>query len=188
MAHRIAIAGASGRMGQTLIEAVRAADDCVLAGALDVATSPSLGQDPGAFAGMVTGVRTTSDLSLGLQDSEVLIDFTRPEGTMAHLAACRAMGVALVIGTTGFSEVQKAQIAEAAKHIPIMMAPNMSVGVNVTMKLLAMAAPVTTLKSSRPTTATRWMPPRAPPSRWARSSHRPWAATSKIAQSMPAKV
>ncbi|WP_395668035.1 4-hydroxy-tetrahydrodipicolinate reductase [Rhodoferax sp.] len=140
MAHRIAIAGASGRMGQTLIEAVRAADDCVLAGALDVATSPSLGQDPGAFAGMVTGVRTTSDLSLGLQDSEVLIDFTRPEGTMAHLAACRAMGVALVIGTTGFSEVQKAQIAEAAKHIPIMMAPNMSVGVNVTMKLLAMAA------------------------------------------------
>jgi 4-hydroxy-tetrahydrodipicolinate reductase len=70
----------------------------------------------------------------------VLIDFTRPEGTMAHLAACRAMGVALVIGTTGFSEVQKAQIAEAAKHIPIMMAPNMSVGVNVTMKLLAMAA------------------------------------------------
>jgi 4-hydroxy-tetrahydrodipicolinate reductase len=140
MTHRIAIAGASGRMGQTLIEAVRAADDCVLSGALDVATSPSLGQDAGAFAGMTTGVLTTSDLSMGLKDSEVLIDFTRPEGTMAHLAACRALGVSMVIGTTGFTEAQKSEIAQAAQHIAIMMAPNMSVGVNVTLKLLELAA------------------------------------------------
>jgi 4-hydroxy-tetrahydrodipicolinate reductase len=140
MTHRIAIAGASGRMGQTLIEAVRAADDCVLSGALDVATSPSLGQDAGAFAGMTTGVLTTSDLSMGLKDSDVLIDFTRPEGTMAHLAACRALGVSMVIGTTGFTEAQKSEIAQAAQHIAIMMAPNMSVGVNVTLKLLELAA------------------------------------------------
>jgi len=140
MTHRIAIAGASGRMGQMLIEAVRAADDCALTGALDMAGSPSMGQDAGAFAGQTTGVRITSDLREGLQSSQVLIDFTRPEGTMAHLKACRELGVAAVIGTTGFTEAQKAEIATIAKDIAIMMAPNMSVGVNVTLKLLEMAA------------------------------------------------
>jgi 4-hydroxy-tetrahydrodipicolinate reductase len=136
----IAIAGASGRMGQMLIEAVRAADDCVLSGALDIAASPAIGHDAGAFAGQTTGVLITADIAQGLKNSRVLIDFTRPEGTMAHLAVCRANGVAMVIGTTGFTDSQKAEIAQAAKHIPIMMAPNMSVGVNVTLKLLEMAA------------------------------------------------
>ena len=136
----IAIAGASGRMGQMLIEAVRAADDCVLSGALDIAASPAIGLDAGAFAGQTTGVLISADIAQGLKNSRVLIDFTRPEGTMAHLAVCRANGVAMVIGTTGFTDSQKAEIAEAAKHIPIMMAPNMSVGVNVTLKLLEMAA------------------------------------------------
>jgi 4-hydroxy-tetrahydrodipicolinate reductase len=136
----IAVAGASGRMGQMLIEAVRAADDCVLSGALDIAASPAIGHDAGAFAGQTTGVLITADIAQGLKNSRVLIDFTRPEGTMAHLAVCRANGVAMVIGTTGFTDSQKAEIAQAAKHIPIMMAPNMSVGVNVTLKLLEMAA------------------------------------------------
>lgn len=136
----IAIAGASGRMGQMLIEAVRAADDCRLSGALDRAGSPSLGQDAGAFAGWASGTAVTSDLAAGLQGARVLIDFTRPEATLAHVAACRAQGVALVIGTTGFSDEQKAQIAAAAQDIAIVMAPNMSVGVNVTFKLLEMAA------------------------------------------------
>ena len=136
----VAIAGASGRMGQMLIEAVRADSAFALAGALDVTSSPSIGQDAGAYAGQNTGVAITADVHAGLQHSQVLIDFTRPEGTMAHLQVCRALGVGLVIGTTGFSEAQKAEIAEAAKHIPIMMAPNMSVGVNVTLKLLEMAA------------------------------------------------
>ena len=140
MTHRIAIAGASGRMGRMLIDAVSAADDCTLAGALDIAASPAIGQDAGAYAGQSTGVVITSDLVAGLKDSQVLIDFTRPEGTLAHLAACRALGVAVVIGTTGFTDAQKAQINDAAKDIPIMMAPNMSVGVNVTLKLLEMAA------------------------------------------------
>jgi 4-hydroxy-tetrahydrodipicolinate reductase len=120
-------------MGQMLVDAIRAADDCSLTGALDVAGSASLGQDAG-------GTLITADLRAGLAHSQVLIDFTRPEGTLAHLQVCRELGVALVIGTTGFTEAQKAEIAEAAQHIPIMMAPNMSVGVNVTLKLLEMAA------------------------------------------------
>ena len=138
--HRIAVAGASGRMGQMLIEAIGHSSDCVLSGALDVATSPAIGQDAAAFSGHASGVLIQSDLHLGLQDADILIDFTRPEGTMAHLAVCRALGVKLVIGTTGFSEAQKADIALAAKDIAIVMAPNMSVGVNVTLKLLEMAA------------------------------------------------
>jgi 4-hydroxy-tetrahydrodipicolinate reductase len=136
----VAIAGASGRMGQMLVDAVRADPAFVLAGALDRASSPAIGQDAGAYAGQTTGVYITADVRAGLQHSQVLIDFTRPEGTMAHLEVCRALNVGLVIGTTGFSEAQKAEIAEAARHIPIMMAPNMSVGVNVTLKLLEMAA------------------------------------------------
>ncbi len=140
MIHNIAVAGASGRMGQMLIDAVRAADDCTLTGALDRADSPALGRDAGDFSGHATGVRITADLQQGLQSSQVLIDFTRPEGTLAHLQVCRALGVAAVIGTTGFTDAQKADIAAIARDIPIVMAPNMSVGVNVTLKLLEMAA------------------------------------------------
>jgi 4-hydroxy-tetrahydrodipicolinate reductase len=137
---RIAIAGASGRMGQMLIEAVNASGDCLLSGALDVAASPAIGLDASAFSGRASGVLIQSDIREGLKNSDVLIDFTRPEGTMAHLAVCRELGVKLVIGTTGFSDAQKAEIAAAAQDIAIMMAPNMSVGVNVTLKLLEMAA------------------------------------------------
>ncbi|HEY1104196.1 MAG TPA: 4-hydroxy-tetrahydrodipicolinate reductase [Burkholderiaceae bacterium] len=138
--HRVAIAGASGRMGRMLIEAVQTSGDCALAGALDIASSPAIGSDACAFLGQPAGVAITADIAAGLQGSQVLIDFTRPEGTMAHLRACRAAGVQLVIGTTGFSDAQKAEIADAARDIAIVMAPNMSVGVNVTLKLLQMAA------------------------------------------------
>jgi 4-hydroxy-tetrahydrodipicolinate reductase len=138
--HRICIAGASGRMGHMLIELVLASDDCVLSGALDVAGGASIGADATAFLGRHSGVLVQSDLTLGLQGSDVLIDFTRPEGTMAHLGTCRALGVNAVIGTTGFSDAQKADIAVASGDIAIMMAPNMSIGVNVTLKLLEMAA------------------------------------------------
>lgn len=137
---KIAVAGASGRMGQMLVQAVLASDDLALSGALDMEGSPQLGQDAAATLGRSSGVRITADLRQGLQGADVLIDFTRPEGTMAHLAACRELGVKLVIGTTGFSEAQKAQIEAAARDIAIVMAPNMSVGVNVTLKLLQMAA------------------------------------------------
>ena len=137
---RVAVAGASGRMGRMLVEAVLASDDLQLAGALDVPGSPALGTDAGAFLGRSTGVRITDDLRAGLGNAQVLIDFTRPEGTLAHLAACRELGVQMVIGTTGFSDAQKAQIAQGAQAAAIVMAPNMSVGVNVTFKLLEMAA------------------------------------------------
>ncbi len=137
---RVAVAGASGRMGHMLIEAVSADPDAVLTGALDVAGSPAVGQDACAFLGRTSGVHVTSDLRAGLAEAQVLIDFTRPEGTLAHLAVCRELGVKAVIGTTGFSETQKAGIAEHARHVAIVMAPNMSVGVNVVLKLLDMAA------------------------------------------------
>jgi len=137
---RIAVAGASGRMGRMLIEAVRGSGDMVLAGALDIAASPALGQDASAFLGAPSGVNITSDLRTGLADAQVLIDFTRPEGTLAHLAACKELGVKAVIGTTGFSDAQKAQIAEYATANAIVLAPNMSVGVNVVLKVLEVAA------------------------------------------------
>ncbi|WP_334155404.1 4-hydroxy-tetrahydrodipicolinate reductase [Tepidimonas sp.] len=138
--HRVAIAGASGRMGRMLIEAVQAADDCVLSAALDRSDSPALGQDAAAFLGQPAGVAIGADVDAAVAASDVLIDFTRPEGTLAHLAACVRHGTAMVIGTTGFTEAQKAAIAEASQRIPIVLAPNMSVGVNVTFKLLEMAA------------------------------------------------
>ena len=127
-------------MGHMLIEAVQASGDCKLTGALDIAGSSALGSDAAAWTGTPAGVAIVSDLRQGLANSQVLIDFTRPEGTLAHLAVCRELGVKAVIGTTGFSDAQKAQIAEYAKDIAIMLAPNMSVGVNVTFKLLEMAA------------------------------------------------
>ena len=137
---KIAIAGASGRMGQMLVQAVLADDSLQLSGALDVAGSAQLGQDAAAALGRSSGTAIVSDVRQGLQGAQVLIDFTRPEGTMAHLALCRELGVNLVIGTTGFSEAQKQLITDAAGDIAIVMAPNMSVGVNVTLRLLQMAA------------------------------------------------
>jgi 4-hydroxy-tetrahydrodipicolinate reductase len=136
----IAVAGASGRMGQMLIEAVRADQRCHLMGALDIAGSAAIGSNAAAFLGQTSGVLITADLAAGLQRANTLIDFTRPEGTLAHLQVCRQRGVNMVIGTTGFSAAQKAEIDAAAKDIAIVMAPNMSVGVNVTLKLLEMAA------------------------------------------------
>ena len=137
---RVAIAGASGRMGRALVEAVTASSDLVLAGALDVAGSPGIGSDATEFLGRKSGVIVSADLRAGLAQADVLIDFTRPEGTLAHLAVCRELGVNAVIGTTGFSPAQKAEIASHAERIAVVMAPNMSVGVNVVLRLVALAA------------------------------------------------
>jgi len=138
--HKVAVAGASGRMGHMLIEAIRASDDCRLAGALDIASSPAIGNDAAAFLGHASGVPISADVRTALANAQVLIDFTRPEGTLAYVKACRELGVNAVIGTTGFGPGQKEQIEDAARDIAIVMAPNMSVGVNVTLKLLEMAA------------------------------------------------
>ncbi|CAB3777282.1 4-hydroxy-tetrahydrodipicolinate reductase [Pararobbsia alpina] len=137
---KIAIAGASGRMGRMLVEAVLADPDARLSGALDRAGSPALGQDAGLFLGSNTGVAITDDIEAVLSQSEYLIDFTRPEGTLAHLAVARRHGVKMIVGTTGFGEAQKAELAAAAQSLAIVFAPNMSVGVNVTFKLLDLAA------------------------------------------------
>ena len=115
---RIAVAGASGRMGRMLIEAVEAAPDCTLAATMDLG----------------------SDVHAELAKAQVLIDFTRPEGTLAHLAACRELGVKAVIGTTGFTPAQKAELGAQAQHIALVLSPNMSVGVNVVLRLLETAA------------------------------------------------
>ncbi|MBE7420173.1 MAG: 4-hydroxy-tetrahydrodipicolinate reductase [Ideonella sp.] len=136
----IAIAGASGRMGRMLIDAVMQAEDFRLAGALDIAGSPATGRDAGAAIGCATGVTVTDDLRQGLSAARVLIDFTRPEGTMAHLALCRELGVAAVVGTTGLGAEHKQQIAQIARSTAIVLAPNMSAGVNLVMKLLDVAA------------------------------------------------
>ena len=137
---KIAVAGASGRMGRMLIEAIRNATDATLVGALDVPGATGIGSDAAAFLGKPAGVLITADFAKGLADAEFLIDFTRPEGTLKHLEYCAAHGIKMIIGTTGFDEAGKAAIAAAGKKIAVMFAPNMSVGVNVTMKLLEMAA------------------------------------------------
>jgi 4-hydroxy-tetrahydrodipicolinate reductase len=137
---KIAIAGASGRMGRMLIETVLNDSDATLSGALDRAGTPQLGQDAGAFLGKETGIVLSDDIDAVLARSDYLIDFTRPEGTIAHVEAAERHGVKLVIGTTGFDEAQKARLRAAAGKIGIVFSANMSVGVNVTMKLLEFAA------------------------------------------------
>ena len=137
---RIAVAGTGGRMGKMLVEAVSDASDCVLVGALEVPGSPALGRDAGEAIGRATGVIISDDIAAALNNADVLIDFTRPEGTIGHLKACLAAGVQMVIGTTGFDAGARATIAAAAERIAIVSAPNMSVGVNVTLKLLESAA------------------------------------------------
>lgn len=136
---RIAIAGANGRMGRMLIEAVLSSHDMQLAVALDHTGSEAIGKDAGAFLGKETDVLISDDLSQ-LQQADCLIDFTRPEGTMNHVTACLAHNCQLIIGTTGFNEEQKARIQQAAEQIAIVFAPNMSVGVNVTLRLIELAA------------------------------------------------
>lgn len=140
MSMKIAVAGVGGRMGRTLIEACVEADDCVLHAALDRAGAPNLGRDAGEPLGVQTGVVVSDAPAQVLAGAGFLIDFTRPEATLAHLEVCRAAGVAMVIGTTGFDAAGQAAIREAAAQIPIVFAPNMSVGVNVLFKLLDVAA------------------------------------------------
>lgn len=139
---KIAIAGCSGRMGRTLLEAVAQAPDLQLAAALERTGSPYLNKDAGELIGAGCGISITSDYATALKNCDQLIDFTRPEGTLAHLAVCREAGVKMIIGTTGFSASEKAQLKAASQDIAIVFAPNMSVGVNVTFKLLEIAAKV----------------------------------------------
>ena len=140
MTVRVAIAGAGGRMGQALIEATLESGDVALAGALDMPRSAAIGADAGERCGRSTGIRVVSDVDAVVGVADVLIDFTRPAGTLAHLAACARAGIGAVVGTTGFDAAGKAEIAERACAIPIVFAPNMSVGVTVLAELVEQAA------------------------------------------------
>ena len=139
---KVVIAGASGRMGHVLLEALAGAPDMCLHAALDRPGSAALGRDAGALIGKSLGVMVGDDVVAALAGADVLIDFTRPEASLQHLAVCREQGVAAVIGTTGFDDQGRAAIAAAALDIPLVFAANMSVGVNLALKLLDMAARV----------------------------------------------
>lgn len=137
---RIAIAGSAGRMGRMLLEVVTQDSSAVLAAALEQTGNPQIGRDAGELVGASRGVLISDSPEKSLEGCDVLVDFTRPEGTLMHLAVCRKLKVRMVIGTTGFDDAGKQSIADAARDIGIVFAPNMSVGVNVTLKLLEMAA------------------------------------------------
>ncbi len=140
---RVAVAGCSGRMGRTLIEACQQDEAVTFSAASERPDSSLIGSDAGELAGVGRlGVTVVGDLKTVIDDFDVLIDFTRPDVTLGHVALCRAHGKKMVIGTTGFTEQQKQQLADAAQHIGIVFAPNMSVGVNLCFKLLEMAAKV----------------------------------------------
>ncbi len=139
----IAVAGSTGRMGRSLLEAVlHAGAGMRLVAALEQPGHPFLGQDAGGLVGAPCGVMIGANVDEAVSRCDVLIDFTRPEGTLNHLAACRKHGVKMVIGTTGFGEDEKRLIADAARGIAIVFAPNMSVGTNLVFKLAEVAARV----------------------------------------------
>ena len=138
----IAIAGSTGRMGRALVEALAQAGDFQIKAALERSDSPFLGKDAGELVGAPCGVQISADLERSLAGCDVLVDFTRPEATLKHLEICRSRGIRMVIGTTGFTPEQKKLISAASRDVAMVMAPNMSVGVNLTFRLLELTAKV----------------------------------------------
>lgn len=140
---RVAISGAGGRMGHALIEATIHSENAILAAAIESPHYPKLGVDAGELLGYEkANVAVTNDITSVANTFDTLIDFTRPEVTMANLEACRKAGRKMIIGTTGLSTDEKQKIVDAAQEIAIVFAPNMSVGVNLCFKLLDVAAKV----------------------------------------------
>ncbi|MCB1785863.1 MAG: 4-hydroxy-tetrahydrodipicolinate reductase [Chromatiaceae bacterium] len=140
---RVAVVGAGGRMGKTLIQALAGAEGLALKAATEQPDSTLVGVDAGEVAGVgKLGVAISHSLTKVIDDFDVVIDFTGPTATMVHLDVCRQHGKAMVIGTTGLSEAQKQTIVDASGQIGIVFAPNMSVGVNLCFRLLQLAAEV----------------------------------------------
>ena len=137
---KIAVVGASGRMGRMIIESTLKDGQARLVSAIDQPGLSAIGKDAGELVGMPCGVPVTIDVEAGIAQADCLIDFTRPEGTLEHLALCRRHKVAIVIGTTGFGAARRHAISGAAREIPLVFAPNMSVGVNVVFRLLDTAS------------------------------------------------
>ena len=139
---KVVIAGCSGRMGHALLEAIFSDAELILHAAIDRADSVTIGRDAGEQFGKKTNVLIASDINAALIGADVLVDFTRPEASLAYLSACETAKVGMIIGTTGFSAEQKNIISHAAKNIPIVFAPNMSVGVTLLINLVQAAAKV----------------------------------------------
>lgn len=137
---KIAVTGAAGRMGKTLIEAVHAAEGCVLSAAIERPESSLVGADAGELAGIGrNGVKVVGDISTVIDDFDVLIDFSVPAATLANAAACARAGRRIVVGTTGFTDAQKAELLANQKHIAMCVASNYSIGVNLCFKLTDIA-------------------------------------------------
>ena len=140
---RVAITGVTGRMGKCLVQAAHQNNSIDIEAAVARSESPSLGLDSGELAGIqANNVVVTDHLQNCMSSVDVVIDFTLPDPSMLNLAVCQQAGRAMVIGTTGFSPEQRQQIEIAAQLIPVVLAPNMSVGVNLSFKLLEIAAKV----------------------------------------------
>ena len=137
---KVAIVGASGRMGRMLIESVLKDTELTLVSAIDQPGTSAIGKDAGELVGMPCGVQVTTDVEAAIAKADCLIDFTRPEGTLEHLAICLRHKVAIVIGTTGFDDEGKRRIAEASREIPVVFSANMSVGANTVFKVLDIAS------------------------------------------------
>lgn len=137
---KLAIAGASGRMGRALLEAIASHPGARVVAALDAPGAASIGRDAGEYGTAGRGLKVSSDIAAALAASDTLIDFTRPAGTLAHLAACRKAGKSMVVGTTGFEAAELQALREGARDVPIVFAPNFSIGVNVSLRLVALAS------------------------------------------------
>lgn len=138
---RIAVAGAAGRMGKTIIEVIHETDGADLGAAIEAAGSSRIGHDAGEVAGIgKLGINISDDIDKVANDFDVLIDFTVPQATLGNIKQCLQLGKAIVIGTTGLSDSDKQTVREAGEQIGVVFAPNMSAGVNLTFKLLELAA------------------------------------------------
>ncbi len=140
MKRKVVVTGAAGRMGREIVRLVKAAEGLELSGAVEV-PGPAVGQDAGVLAGVgALGVAVQGSLATALAGADVLIDFTVPEASIANARVCAERGVAMVIGSTGFTPEAKAEVLQAAKKVPVVLSPNMSVGVNVLFELVKQAA------------------------------------------------
>ena len=137
---KIAVVGAGGRMGRMIIESTLKDGEAVLVAAVDQPGASWIGKDAGELVGIPCNVPITTDVEAAIAQADCLIDFTRPQGTLAHIALCRKYKTAIVIGTTGIEDDGKRVIAEAAKEIPVVFSSNMSVGANTMFKLLDVAS------------------------------------------------
>ncbi|MEN8686705.1 MAG: 4-hydroxy-tetrahydrodipicolinate reductase [Desulfuromonadales bacterium] len=134
---KVAVTGAAGRMGGRIISLITEAEGLEVTGAVEMADHPRIGEDAGYVAGCGDlGVNITEALKEAMADADVLVDFTWPEVTLANARTCAELGKAMVVGTTGLNPEQRTGIARVAERVPVVFAPNMSVGVNVCFKLL----------------------------------------------------